>query len=170
MTTNQFNLMVTEHASSLNAYALKFTKDTDDAQDLIQDTMLKAIRYFHKFDPDTNLKAWLFVIMKNTFINNFRKNRKIQPFISQEELSSANLIRTATRNGSEGNFVMKDIKKAISKIPEAYAFSFVRYFEGYKYHEIAQELNIPIGTVKTRIHQARELLKKQLQFYREKIN
>ncbi|WP_316800512.1 RNA polymerase sigma factor [Pedobacter frigidisoli] len=171
MTTDQFNLQVYAHASALKIYAYKFTNNLDDADDLVQDTMMKAIRYYDKFEQGTNFKGWLFVIMKNTFINNYRKTVKVQAVVSQEEeISSSQLMSSSTRNQAEGAFAMADIKKALDKLPTAYSVPFVRYVEGYKYEEIAAELNIPLGTVKTRIHQARELLKKQLQVYKQKFN
>ncbi|KLT64345.1 RNA polymerase sigma factor [Pedobacter sp. BMA] len=171
MTTDQFNLQVYAHASALKSYAYKFTNNLDDADDLVQDTMMKAIRYYDKFEQGTNFKGWLFVIMKNTFINNYRKTVKVQAVVSQEEeISSSQLMSSSTRNQAEGAFAMADIKKALDKLPTAYSVPFIRYVEGYKYEEIAAELSIPLGTVKTRIHQARELLKKQLQVYKQKFN
>lgn len=133
--------------------------------------MIKALRHYGQFQPGTNMKAWLFVILKNTFINIYRKNVKKQDIISQQEdLSSATLLRSSTSNAAVGSFVMGDIKKALNALPQAYAIPFTRYVEGYKYEEIAHELDIPIGTVKTRIHAARELLKKRLQVYKSRIN
>ncbi|RZK73928.1 MAG: sigma-70 family RNA polymerase sigma factor [Pedobacter sp.] len=171
MTTNQFNLLINEHTSSLKTFALKFTNDLDDAQDLMQDTMMKAIRYYHKFDEGTNLKGWLYTIMKNTFINNYRKNIKTQTLVTQEEdISSANLMLSATRNTSESSFIMGDINGALAKLPIHLSTPFVRYVEGYKYHEIAEEIGIPIGTVKTRIHEARKHLSKMLKMYKERVN
>jgi len=171
MNSNQFTLLLNQHTSALTAFAMKFTKNIDDAQDLLQDTMLKAFRYYNKYEEGTNLKAWLFIIMKNTFINNYRKNAKAKALTSQEEeISSANLLKSSTKNQSESTFAMNDIQKALNQIPKVYSVAFVRYVEGYKYHEIAAELNIPLGTVKTHIHQARTLLKKQLKMYKESIN
>lgn len=171
MTFDQFNILINEQTSSLQAHAIKFTNDVDDAQDLMQDTMMKAIKNYDKFDEGTNLKGWLYTIMKNTFINNYRKNVKTQTMVTQEEeISSANLMLSATRNASEGNLVMGDINVALAKLPVHLSTPFVRYVEGYKYHEIAEEIGIPIGTVKTRIHEARKHLSKMLKMYKEKIS
>lgn len=166
MTKIEFNNMVNSHSLSLKMHALNFTKDAEDANDLVQDTMLKAIRFYQNFQEGTNFKGWLFVIMKNTFINNYRKSAKAKTLVTQDdEISSANLMYSAERNGSVSKMIIDDIQKALKCIPEAYSIPFVKYFEGFKYHEIADELNIPLGTVKTRIHVAREMLKKYLKTY-----
>jgi RNA polymerase sigma-70 factor (ECF subfamily) len=166
MTQREFSMQASVLAPFLKSYALNFTRDAEDANDLVQDTMVKAIRYYQQFEMGSNLKGWLFTIMKNTFINDYRRRVKTNALIVQDdEISSANLSNSATRNDAEGNFIMKDIKTAIASLPEVYAVPFVRFFEGYKYHEIAEDLNIPIGTVKTRIHVARGLLKNYLVTY-----
>lgn len=166
MTQKEFSNQASSLAPFLKSYAMNFTKDPEDANDLVQDTMVKAIRYYQQFEFGSNLKGWLFTIMKNTFINDYRKRVKTNSLIVQEdELSSAHLANSATCNHAEGSFIMKDIKTAINSIPEVYSKPFVLFFEGYKYHEIADDLNIPIGTVKTRIHVARGLLKNYLLTY-----
>jgi RNA polymerase sigma factor (sigma-70 family) len=162
----EFNSMVTRQTSSLRMYALHFTHDSDDANDLVQDTILKAITYYNKFKEGTNLKGWLYTIMKNTFINNYRRFVKISSFvIKSDDISSAHLMYSATQNQGEPKFVMDDIKNALGKLPEEYYVPFTMHFDGHKYHEIAECLTIPIGTVKTRIHVARKLLKKSLKPY-----
>lgn len=166
MTKLEFNTMVTKHAESLKMYALHFTHDDEDANDLVQDTVLKAITYYDKFKEGTNLKGWLYTIMKNTFINNYRRFVKISSFVTKsDEISSANLAFSATNNSGENKFVMDDIKQALNNLSDDYYVPFTMYFEGYKYHEIADHLEIPIGTVKTRIHVARKALKKSLKPY-----
>ena len=162
----QFNQQLNDYSSSLKSFALNFTKDMDDANDLVQDTMLKAVTYYSKFKEGTNLKGWLFTIMRNTFINNYRRMVKTNTLITQsDEITYANLHYSATNNGVESKFVMKDINKALASLAPEYYVPFMKYFEGFKYHEIAEELNIPIGTVKTRIHVARGILKKYLKNY-----
>lgn len=169
MTKIEFNTLVMRQASSLKMYALHFTHDADDANDLVQDTLLKAITYYNKFKEGTNLKGWLYTIMKNTFINNYRRFVKISSFVTKtDEISSQQLSFSATVNGGEQKFVMDDIKKALSSLQKEYYVPFTMYFEGHKYHEIADHLQIPIGTVKTRIHVARKLLKSDLKAYDRK--
>jgi RNA polymerase sigma factor (sigma-70 family) len=154
------------HKPSLKTFAFRFTKNDDDAEDLVQDTLLKAIRYSDLYKEDTNLKAWLFTIMKNTFINDYRRSKKQQKIVkTTDDLTSFQLAKSADTNLGEGLFVNEDIHKALRSLPADYLTPFIKYFEGYKYHEIADELSIPIGTVKTRIHMARQSLKKNLKIY-----
>lgn len=161
-----FNTMVIRENDSLKMYALRFTRNSEDANDLVQDTMLKAIMYFDKFKEGTNLKGWLYTIMKNTFINNYRRITKANSIVTQtEEITSSNLFFSSSKNRGEDIFVMDDIQYALSVLQKDYYKPFSMYFEGYKYHEIAVYLEIPIGTVKTRIHVARKFLKKSLKSY-----
>lgn len=168
---NQFNRELYVHREALRAFAFSFTKDNDDADDLVQDTLLKAIHYAQKFQEGTNLKGWLYTILKNTFINNYRRKTKINSFVSvTDDISSEQLKFSASRNKGEGQCTMDDIHKALNKLQPEYYIPFMKYFEGYKYHEIAEELHIPIGTVKTRIHVARGILKNNLKMYKEQFS
>lgn len=162
----EFNTLVVREVGSLNNYALYFTHNEENAHDLVQDTMLKAFSYYNKFREGTNLQAWLYTILKNTFINYYRRQTKTNSIIlKSNEISSADLFKSACNNSAEGKFMMQDIQAALSKLPEEYYLPFSMYFEGYKYHEIAEHFRIPIGTVKTRIHVARQQLKKKLKCY-----
>lgn len=166
MTQKEFSDIISFHAHSLKSHALNFTRDPEDANDLLQDTLLKATRFISQFQEGTNIKGWLFVIMKNTFINNYKKSLKSRDLtVQEEEITSVNLHYSATSNGSVGSFAMQDINLALAMLPEKYSAPFIRYFEGYKYHEIADEMQLPLGTVKTYIHEARILLKKYLKQY-----
>jgi RNA polymerase sigma factor, sigma-70 family len=167
MTKFEFNTLVVQHAESLRGYALHFTRDDEDANDLVQDTMLKAVTYHGRFKEGTNLKGWLYTIMKNTFINNYRRFIKTSALVSQsDEIPNAHLLHSAASNAGESKFVMEDIKGAMAELADDYYTPFSMYFEGYKYHEISEHLRIPIGTVKTRIHVARRIMKKTLDAYR----
>ncbi|MET4081979.1 RNA polymerase sigma factor (sigma-70 family) [Pedobacter sp. UYP30] len=166
MLEKEFNSKIDSHILSLRQNALRFTKDLDKANDLVQDTFLKAIRFYKQFKPDTNLRAWLFVIMKNTFINDCRRKAKKQKLVEQaDKITSENLLFSAVQNKCTGSMIINDIQKVLNSIPEAHRIIFMRYVEGYKYIEIAQQQNIPLGTVKTRIHEARVVLRKQLKIY-----
>lgn len=157
---------LTQQIPALQEFALKFTNDLDSAKDLVQDTMLKAIRFYARYEDGTNIRAWLFTIMRNTFINGFKRNVAINAIITQSEsLNYSQLMMSSTVNGCDNRLVMKDIRHALSKLPEYLCKPFIRYIEGYKYYEIALESNAPIGTIKTRIFEARRLLKKQLADY-----
>lgn len=164
------NHQICDHRSCLEAFAMKFTNDVEDANDLVQDTLIKAIRYHDLYKQGTNLRGWLYTIMRNTFINDYRKNTRKNALIdTTDDLSPYQLRNSAARNQAENKFVMEDIHKAMAQLQPEYSGPFLRYFEGYKYHEIAEELNIPIGTVKTRIHVARQVLKEQLKMYKDRI-
>ncbi|RYE58698.1 MAG: RNA polymerase sigma factor, partial [Sphingobacteriales bacterium] len=130
--------------------------------------------YLLKYKPGTNFRGWLFTIMKNTFINNYRRNARSKAVvITEENISSTNLLHSSTRNNGELKFINEDIFKALKTLPSSLYDPFMKYFEGYKYHEIAKEFDMPVGTVKTRIHHARMHLKKYLKVYADlkgKIN
>ena len=161
------NSELNDHQTALNAFAMNFTRNADDANDLVQDTFVKALRYSHLYQEGTNLKGWLYTIMKNTFINNYRKlDLRREHILTTEELFSSQLLKSAATNLGEGTLVEEDINKALKNLNPACLIPFIKYFEGFKYHEIAEELNIPIGTVKTRIHEARKYLKHDLKMYR----
>lgn len=165
---NTFNQLLLSDQLSLKQFAFKFTQDLEDAEDLLQETMLKALRYHNQFKEGTNMNGWLFTIMRNTFINSYNADLKKKVLIAtHDEISSEGLMESSVRNQCESRFVREDIDRAMSSLPQVYSMPFLRYFEGYKYDEIAAELQIPLGTVKTRIYVARGLLQKQLEIYRK---
>ena len=168
MNSIPFNNQICELRGSLQQFAINFTKNSEDASDLVQDTMIKAIRYSYLYKEGTNLKGWLFTILKNTFINDYRKAVRKQAVVeTTDDLTSQHLQVSASTNNSTNKFIREDINLALSSLQPEYSVPFLRYFEGYKYHEIAEEMNMPIGTVKTRIHIARKLLKANLTMYSE---
>jgi RNA polymerase sigma factor (sigma-70 family) len=166
MTALEFNYSINLASKSLKPFALKLTKDLDDAKDLLQDTMMKAFLNKDKFSDGTNLKAWLYTIMKNTFITNYQKMVKRKTFIdTTENLHYINSSAYTINNDAINSFANTEIKKAIEMVEDLFRIPFMMYFNGFKYHEIAEELNIPIGTVKNRIHIARKELKEKLSLY-----
>lgn len=166
MENNAVNTLTQSHHDSLYGHALRLTKDIDDAKELVQDTMLRALRFYNNFQEGTNLHGWLYVIMKNTFINGYRRRSVTQNLIVKTDSPGIHeLYKGSVENTVTGKFIIADIQKALTCLPEDYANAFKRYFEGYKYCEIASEFDLPIGTVKTRIHKARGLLKKYLERY-----
>ena len=166
MNVINFNTEICGCRNLLMQSALQFTNNHEDADDLVQETMIKAIRYEHKFEQGTNLHGWLFIIMKNTFINNYRSlTRRAAVFIQDVDPWRYPVNESTARNNGEGKMISQDINKALENLQPEYSVPFLRYFEGYKYHEIAAEMNIPIGTVKTRIHVARRVLKSKLKMY-----
>lgn len=163
MTALEFNYTLKEMSGSLKPFALKLTRDVEDANDLIQETMLKAYNNREKFAAGTNLKAWLYTIMKNTFITNYQRMVRRNTFIdTTDNLHYINSTESTIQNGAYSSFAMGDIEEALDKVDEVYKNPFMMYFRGFKYHEIAEKLQIPIGTVKNRIHIARKELKAKL--------
>ncbi|SES22232.1 sigma-70 family RNA polymerase sigma factor [Pedobacter rhizosphaerae] len=167
--TLNFNTEIYKYRAPLYEKAVFYTRDEATAADLVQDTFVKAFRFADSFQLGSNVRAWLFTILKNTFYNDYRRDQKRAAVITaDDEVSNAQLHHSAHENRGSAKFIMEDIQRALLCVPEESRYCFCRYFEGYKYHEIAEELNLPLGTVKTRIHVARELLKKQLKAYRSR--
>jgi RNA polymerase sigma-70 factor (ECF subfamily) len=164
MTDRDFTLIVTNHSDFLHPYAISLTNNHEDAKDLFQETMLKALLNKDKYQFGTNLKAWLYTIMRNIFINNYRRNKK---FMKIENEAASEIIignsRTVNNNGW-ANLRMSEIKTAINNLPEVFQVSFELYYTGYKYQEISEVLKEPLGTIKSRIHLARKILKSELAF------
>jgi RNA polymerase sigma-70 factor (ECF subfamily) len=166
MTALEFTYQVGNFSKILKPFALRLTKDSDDANDLIQDTLVKAYTNRDKYSDGTNLKAWLFTIMKNTFITQYQRMVRRNTFIdTTENLHFINSSDSLQSNLALNSFVKEDLDKALYNTEEMYRTPFLMYFEGFKYHEIAEELDLPIGTVKNRIHIARKELKSQLKMY-----
>ena len=167
MTAIEFTNQVQKLSYSLKPVAMNLTRDLDDAKDLIQETLLKALSNKEKFKAGTNLKAWLYTIMRNSFINNYNKITKRSSTLDNTDfLKYLNADEGyVTQNSATSKFALKDIDHAISVLNEEYRTPFMMYFNGYKYLEIAEQLQIPIGTVKNRIHLARKDLKGMLKVY-----
>lgn len=166
MTALEFSYSLNQLSGKLKPFALKLTRDMDDANDLMQDTMVKAYTNQDKFREGTNLKAWLFTIMKNTFITNYQRMVRRGTFVdTTDNLHFINSSGSLIENSAYGNFALEDIYEAIDKLDDVYSVPFMLYYRGFKYHEIAERLQIPIGTVKNRIHIARKNLKDDLKVY-----
>lgn len=163
MTAIEFNTKILGERQSLKSFALSLTRNSDDAKDLVQDTYLKAITYRDKFEDSTNLKAWLFTIMKNTFINTYRRAVKTNQIIqANADLAMARAFKNNHLDITESRMVSKDIVSRIDQLDDQYKIPFTRYYNGYKYEEIAREMQLPLGTVKSRIFLARKILMKKL--------
>jgi RNA polymerase sigma-70 factor (ECF subfamily) len=165
MSTAEFNQMLVSHSEFLKPFAVTLTRDTDAAKDLFQETLYRAISNKDKYNVGTNIKAWLYTIMRNIFINNYRRRAKQQTIFDStpNEFLLNSSPSVVIPNSAESNLRMKEIQNAIHGLPEMFRKPFVLYFEGYKYHEIAEMLEEPLGTIKSRIHFARKLLKDQIQ-------
>jgi RNA polymerase sigma-70 factor, ECF subfamily len=163
MSTPDFNALVTRYSSSLKPFALSLTRDMDEAKDLLQETIFRALASKDKYTQGTNLKGWLYTIMKNIFINNYRRGVKRHSIVSDtNNLTAFHTEGHTSRNLGEGEIVMKDINNAIERLSLDYRTPFMMHYQGFKYHEIADHLTLPLGTVKSRIHFARKELQKKL--------
>ena len=166
MTALEFSFQINKNLKLLKPFALRLTRDQDDAKDLVQDTLVKAFSNRDKFEDGTNLKAWLFTIMKNTFITQYQRMVRRNTFIdTTDNLHFINSTSATQENEAKNKFLREDLKRSLKGLDVAYRIPFLMFFKGYKYHEIAEELNLPIGTVKNRIHIARKELKDALKMY-----
>ena len=166
MTQIEFDFSVKQQYKPLRGFALKLTGDHENANDLVQETMLRALIYKEKFQEGTNLKGWLYTIMRNIFINNYRRMVKGNIFTDNSENQFyINSAHHAVNNEGEGRLIMREIKEAINNLSESLKTPFLMTCDGYKYEEIAAHLAVPLGTVKIRIHTARQKLKAKLHPY-----
>lgn len=166
MPTLKFNQILLNNAEFLKPFAITFTRDNEAAKDLFQETLYRALANKDKYNVGTNIKAWLYTIMRNIFINNYRRNSKQNTiFDSTPNEYLLNLNQGAVANEAIAGVNLNEVQQAIHKLPEIFKNPFLLYFDGYKYHEIADMLGEPLGTIKSRIHFARKLLKTQIQRY-----
>lgn len=164
MAAVEFNQMLVHNAEFLKPFAITLTRDSETAKDLFQETLYRAIANKDKYNVGTNVKAWLYTIMRNIFINNYRRRVKQNTiFDSTPNEYLINLKQSVTGNAAESSLRMKDIQAAIHNLPEIFRNPFLLYFDGFKYHEISEMLEEPLGTIKSRIHFARKLLKSQIE-------
>lgn len=166
MSTQEFNTRLLDLEKSLRYFALSLTKDMETAKDLVQDTFVKAIQYRDKYTADNNIKAWLFTILRNTYLNQVTK------------LSAKNTINDETEDeyilkntmyeeyNAENSINTKDIQTTIDNLEDDYRIPFQLFVDGYKYKEIADKTNLPIGTVKSRIFFARRQLMENLESFK----
>ena len=148
-------------------FAYMLTSNRDDAYDLLQDTTLKALDNEAKYTENTNLKGWVFTIMRNIFINNYRRQVRSATVVDTTEgLYHLNLSQESGLTTPEGSFAAKEISEAINGFAPEYKVPFSMYIAGYKYSEIAEQMQLPLGTVKSRIFFARKRLQAMLKDYR----
>lgn len=165
MSTLEFQTKFDQMSQVLQSFAYNLTKNGEEAKDLFQETAYRALTNRDKFRPGTNFKAWLFTIMKNIFINNYRKRVKANTiFDSTDNDYYINSGSNVVRNGSESQIMMKELWRMINELDESIRIPFVMHYEGYKYQEIADDLDLPLGTVKSRIFFARKALKDKIEF------
>jgi RNA polymerase sigma-70 factor (ECF subfamily) len=162
----------------LYAAALRYTKNPEDARDLVQDTYLKAFNSFHQFEEGTNLRAWLYRVLTTTFINTYRKDQR-RPQLASGELEDWQLAEAQSHTSDLGksaeaealeNLPDSDIKRALQEIPEEFRIAvYLADVEGFSYKEIADIVQVPAGTVMSRLHRGRKLLREKLADYAKEL-
>jgi len=171
-----FEEEIIPHLNAMYNFALRLTSDPSDAEDLVQDTIVKAFRFFSSYEKGTNAKAWLFRILKNSYINNYRKKSKKPNQVDYDEVSTfyetIRAERTDTSDLEDKMFrdlIDDDISKALEELPEDFrTVVLLCDIEDFTYEEIANMLDVPIGTIRSRLHRGRNLSKSQLMEYAEK--
>ncbi len=168
----EFEEQALPHLDRLYSAALRMTRNPSDAEDLVQEAILLAFRHFHQFQSGTNIRAWLFRILTNTFINSYRKKSREPERVDLPEVEDFYFLSQAARNNELGadpesqilsKFAYNDIMAAIDRLPEEFRLVVVmNAVEGFAYQEIADILNIPIGTVRSRLYRGRKVLQKHL--------
>jgi RNA polymerase sigma-70 factor (ECF subfamily) len=163
-----------QYMNQLYAAAMRYTKNPEDAQDLVQDTYAKAYTSFHQFEPGTNLKAWLYRVLTTTFINTYRKDQR-RPQTSDSELEDWQIAEASSHTSDQGkssedvvleNLPDSDIKNALAEIPEEFRMAvYLADVEGFSYKEIAEIVGVPAGTVMSRLHRGRKQLREKLSDY-----
>jgi RNA polymerase sigma-70 factor (ECF subfamily) len=176
--TTRFERDALIFTDQLYSAALRYTKNPEDARDLVQDTYLKAFTSFHQFEEGTNLRAWLYRVLTTTFINSYRKKQR-QPLISNSEIEDWQVAKAQSHTSDQGKSAEvealealpdSDIKRALQELPEE--FRMVVYFadvEGFAYKEIAEILGVPAGTVMSRLHRGRKQLREKLTDYAREL-
>ncbi|HWJ91757.1 MAG TPA: sigma-70 family RNA polymerase sigma factor [Flavisolibacter sp.] len=157
MSIQEFDNLVLHHSSSLKPFAVTLTRDHEAANDLCQETIYKAFAYREKYQPGTNIRAWLYTIMRNIFINDYRRLGR-----RKKMLEAIQYAQQSTVASSDIGLRLKEINSAIHDLPSIFRTACLLYFQGYRYQEIAFALNEPLGTIKSRIHFAKKMLQKQL--------
>lgn len=167
MSKSEFGTLIMSHQSFLQQLAMKLTKSLEDSNDLIQETYFKALKNRDKFQEGTNIKGWLYTIMKNTFINAYRRRKNQNTFVDETDNKYFLNMREADKSVQTDASVDREyMMRQINSVERTYVETFMMYYNGYKYEEISEILGIPLGTVKSRIFLARRKMMDKLQDYR----
>ena len=143
-------------------FAYKLTTDREEANDLLQETSLKALDNEDKYTPDTNFKGWMYTIMRNLFINNYRRSVRELNFLDSNFTDYAQIQVAKDDDKFEETYDLKLLYRIINKLPDDTKQPFMMFVSGLKYKEIAEKMDLPIGTIKSRLHFARKKLQKDL--------
>lgn len=167
MDTTVLTKKLVDLQNELFQFAYKLTSDYDNAQDLLQDTSLKVLNHQDMFVEETNFKGWVYTIMRNIFINNYRKEMREQTFVDKtEDTYFLNQANNLAYDSTESNHDLKEIRRIVNALPSEYKVPFSMYVSGFKYREIAEKLHLPLGTVKSRIFFTRQRLQSRLKDFR----
>lgn len=163
MNTYSFRKDLLAVQEELLRFAYNLTSDREEANDLLQETSLKTLDNEDKYEPDTNFKGWMYTIMRNIFINNYRKIVREQTFVDQtENLYHLSLPQDSGFASTEGAYDLKEMHRIVNSLPRDYKVPFSMHVSGFKYREIAERLGLPLGTVKSRIFFTRQKLQEEL--------
>lgn len=166
MCKKEFEGMLLGLQDNMYNFAYSLTTNRDDAKDLLQETTLKVLSNTEKFAADTNFKGWVLTIMKNIFINNYRKIVRDQTMLDHTDNSYyLNIPKVSGFDTPDGHYSIQEINGCINNFSDEYKVPFSMHVAGFKYHEIAEKMDLPIGTVKSRIFFARQRLQKTLKDY-----
>lgn len=160
MSAAEFSGLLINNAGFLKPYAITLTRDNERAKDLFQETLTRALTYQHHYSTGTNIKAWLHTIMRNIFINDYRRNVKnrVMQVGALPEYGEA-VTRFSVQNTGLQNLGEKELWREVEELPQLFREPFLLHYYGYKYQDIARKINEPLGTIKSRIHMARKMLK-----------
>lgn len=160
---DKFTCKIVAMESELRHFALKLTADQDSANDLVQDCMLKALDYKEKFVHAQNFKGWMYTIMRNLFINNYRRaTREMLMMDDNYTIGQQSMIEAEDGERFEYAYDLKELHKVINSVPETMRKPFLMYVAGFKYTEIAEKMDLPVGTIKSRLFFVRKRLQKDL--------
>lgn len=163
MNASQFQKKLLSMQENMMNFALTLTTNREDAQDLLQETSLKVLDNREKYADNRNFKGWVLTVMRNIFINNYHKVVRTQTIVDQNaDLYNLEMLNDSGFDTPDGSYQIQEISQAINNLNEELKVPFSMYVSGYQYNEIAERLNVPLGTIKSRIFFARQELKKQL--------
>lgn len=167
--TDGFEAVALAHMDSLYRYALHMSRNETDAEDLVQDTYLKAYRFFDRFEPGTNCKAWLLTILRNTFINTVRRDKRRRQTVSLSKMEESGMELLADDDPEDevfGDVLDDDVTAAMNELPDEFRTAvLLADMQGLSYKEVADRMDCPLGTVMSRLHRGRRLLRERLGDY-----
>lgn len=165
MESKEINVKIMECNIILNKLAYKFTSDPEDVKDLVQETLMKSLKYIDQYFHNPKVISWLYVIMKNVYINQFRRQKKHKYIFEHHKVNDyhqTGQLEASVNNQAEGVFIMNDILFLLNKFPTQHKEIFFKFIDGYKYKELSVHFDMPEGTIKSKIHLIRKDLRKKL--------